>query len=272
MTTANSSSKWSDLAPRVLSAIAMAAIAIVAVALGNPVYLIMIGTVIGLSVGEFARLMQPETPRVYILLGILATIAIFVTGLGVDIADRSGGLIASRTLFLLIPPLLGTALIKRHKLLFLGYCSLIMLAGLGFVVMGPGKVLIWFLLIIIMSDVAGYFVGRTLGGPKFWPKVSPKKTWSGTIAGWVGALLIGLLGAGLGDFTPTEALFAPVIAFAGQMGDIAESAIKRKMNVKDSSNLIPGHGGVLDRFDAMIGASAVLLLLTGAASFMISAV
>ncbi|MDE9449016.1 phosphatidate cytidylyltransferase [Aliiroseovarius sp. Z3] len=271
MTSANPSSKWSDLAPRVLSAVVMAGIAIAAVALGNPVFLIMISVVIGLCVGEFGRILHPVPPRIFVLLGGLAAIAMFLAGQRFDMTTSSASLIAPTTLLLLLPPLLGAGLIKQHKLLFFGYCSLIMLAGLGFVVMGPEEILIWFLLIIIMSDVAGYFIGRMVGGPKFWPRVSPKKTWSGTIAGWVGALLIGLIAAGFGVFTLAEAMFAPLIAFAGQMGDIAESAIKRKMGIKDSSNLIPGHGGVLDRFDAMIGAAAVLVLLMGVASLMTSA-
>ncbi|MCK8463549.1 phosphatidate cytidylyltransferase [Aliiroseovarius sp. S1339] len=270
MKISNPSTNWSDLAPRVLSAIVLAAIAILAIALGNPIYLILIAVAIGLCVGEFARLLQPSTPKISVLLGGLATLAVFVAGSGINGADPGRGLVTAKTLTLLIPPLLGAVLIKEHRLLFLSYCSLIMLAGLGFIAMGPGPVLIWFLMIIIMSDVAGYFVGRTMGGPKFWPRISPKKTWSGTVAGWVGALLIGLLGATQGVFTPTEALFAPLIAFAGQMGDIVASAIKRKVGVKDSSNLIPGHGGMLDRFDAMIGAAGLLMVLTGAASLFVS--
>jgi len=114
---------------------------------------------------------------------------------------------------------------------------------------------------VVVSDVAGYFAGRSLGGPKFWPRIRPKKTWSGTIAGWVGAGIVGALFAG-----PTGAGLAlmPVsilVGFAGQMGDISESAIKRLREVKDSSNLIPGHGGVLDRFDAMLGAALLVVIL-----------
>ena len=271
MKSRNPSSNWSDLAPRVLSAIAMTAVAIIAVLLGDPIFLALIAVVIGLCIGELARLLIPAKPGVFVFLGVIATFAIFIAGFGFDEADPATRLITSKALLLLIPPLLGVALIREHRVLFLGYGALIMLAGLGFIAMGPGPILIWFLMIIIMSDVAGYFVGRTVGGPKFWPRVSPKKTWSGTIAGWVGALVIGLLAAAQGVFTPAEALFAPLIAFAGQMGDIVESAIKRAVNVKDSSNLIPGHGGVLDRFDAMIGAAAVLMLLIGAASLFGSA-
>jgi phosphatidate cytidylyltransferase len=90
-----------------------------------------------------------------------------------------------------------------------------------------------------------------LGGPKFWPAISPKKTWSGTVAGWLGAVAVGY-GFWAAGFGAWHLLWAsPFVAFAGQMGDIAESAIKRRTGVKDSSNLIPGHGGLLDRFDAL---------------------
>ena len=105
------------------------------------------------------------------------------------------------------------------------------------------------------------FAGRMIGGPKFWPAVSPKKTWSGTIAGWIGA---GALGAAFMPITGAGAtliLISMATSFASQMGDIAESAIKRKMGVKDSSRLIPGHGGVLDRFDGLIGAALLALVV-----------
>ena len=260
------SSKWSDLLPRVLSAVVMAIIAIADIALGNPYYLIMIAVVIGLCVGEFARLLQPDDKPTFVALGLIAGLSVVFGTYGYDGGDFLKDFISFRTLELFIPPIIGALLIKQYKALFFGYCLLIMLAGYGFMALGPSILLVWFILIIIVSDVAGYFVGRTVGGPKFWPRVSPKKTWSGTVAGWVGALAIGLIGASQGVFTPTEALFAPLIAFAGQMGDIIESAIKRKIGVKDSSHLIPGHGGVLDRFDAMIGAAGALMILSGIAA------
>lgn len=115
---------------------------------------------------------------------------------------------------------------------------------------------LWLLAVVIASDVMGYFAGRLLGGPKFWPSISPKKTWSGTTAGWIGALIVGW--AFSGTLGSVVILFSPIVAFAGQMGDIAESAIKRRAGVKDSSQLIPGHGGVLDRFDAVIFAALVV--------------
>jgi phosphatidate cytidylyltransferase len=141
---------------------------------------------------------------------------------------------------------------------------LILLAGYGMMQvrddMGFGW-LLWLVMVVVVTDVVGYFAGRAIGGPKFWPKVSPKKTWSGTGAGWIGAAIVGLLfsintGVGLQLVGISIA-----ISMASQMGDIAESGLKRTMGVKDSSNLIPGHGGLLDRFDGMLGASLFLLII-----------
>jgi phosphatidate cytidylyltransferase len=115
---------------------------------------------------------------------------------------------------------------------------------------------------VVVSDVMGYFAGRILGGPKFWPAISPKKTWSGTIAGWAGAIGVGILFWAMGYAPGGIVILSPLVGFAGQMGDIAESWIKRRTGVKDSSDLIPGHGGFMDRFDAMTGAVVLVMLLS----------
>ena len=111
----------------------------------------------------------------------------------------------------------------------------------------------WLALVVIASDIMGYFAGRFIGGPKFWPKVSPKKTWSGTIAGWIGAALVGAVLMLMGQASAEIIGISIALAIAGQFGDVAESALKRQMGVKDSSNILPGHGGMFDRFDAMLG-------------------
>ena len=148
----------------------------------------------------------------------------------------------------------------RDGAIALFYGAAILLAGAALIWLRcqpQGLVLtLWWLAVVIASDIMGYFAGRLLGGPKFWPRVSPKKTWSGTVAGWIGALIVGW--AFSGTLGSVVILFSPIVAFAGQMGDIAESAIKRRAGVKDSSNLIPGHGGVLDRFDAVIFAALIV--------------
>jgi phosphatidate cytidylyltransferase len=105
-----------------------------------------------------------------------------------------------------------------------------------------------------------------VGGVKFWPAFSPKKTWSGIVGGWFGAALLTYFMVQGGHISlPTEtALFVALcLSFASQLGDITESALKRASGVKDSSNLIPGHGGVMDRFDGLIGASLIYAAMLG---------
>lgn len=118
----------------------------------------------------------------------------------------------------------------------------------------------WIAVTAVQSDMLGYFVGKALGGPRFWPAISPNKTWSGTLAGWVGALVLALALVLTGHGSWWVLIAGPLLAFAGQMGDIAESALKRQTGIKDSSDLIPGHGGVMDRFDALTAAFLVALV------------
>jgi phosphatidate cytidylyltransferase len=108
------------------------------------------------------------------------------------------------------------------------------------------------LAIVWTTDILGYFAGRTFGGPKLLPAVSPKKTWSGAIAGTVGAMIIALVVAGLfGSFNKLAiVVIALVLSVLAQVGDMFESWVKRQFGVKDSSHLIPGHGGVMDRLDS----------------------
>ena len=171
---------------------------------------------------------------------------------------------------LVAPSLVLASRVPSNRAIAAGYGLLIVLGGFALGVVrseyGIG-VLLWLVVLVVISDVMGYFAGKSLGGPKFWPRVSPKKTWSGTIAGWVGAAAVGAVFA-IGSGVMTAVVMGSVLlAFAGQMGDIAESAIKRRTGVKDSSALIPGHGGVLDRFDGIIGAAAAFLLMSGLLGF-----
>jgi phosphatidate cytidylyltransferase len=114
---------------------------------------------------------------------------------------------------------------------------------------------LWVICCVIGSDVGGYFVGRTVGGPKLWPIISPKKTWSGIIGGWLLTIIITYIFIILFKEIEFYLLFFSIfISIFSQFGDLYESFLKRNAGIKDSSNLIPGHGGFLDRFDGMIGA------------------
>lgn len=113
--------------------------------------------------------------------------------------------------------------------------------------------------IVWSTDIFGYFGGRAIGGPKLMPAVSPKKTWAGAIAGTLGAMIVAVLVARLfGSFsTLAIAGVALLLSVCAQAGDLFESLVKRKFGVKDSSQLIPGHGGVMDRLDGFWAAAVV---------------
>jgi phosphatidate cytidylyltransferase len=119
------------------------------------------------------------------------------------------------------------------------------------------------LLVVWVTDIGGYFAGRGLGGPKLWPRVSPKKTWAGAIGGFAASLVIaaGAVALGAGKTGPLLLLGA-ALSIASQLGDLFESAVKRRFGVKDSSHIIPGHGGLLDRLDGFV-AAVVLAAIFG---------
>ncbi|MBI3933636.1 MAG: phosphatidate cytidylyltransferase [Acidobacteria bacterium] len=124
-----------------------------------------------------------------------------------------------------------------------------------------GPFYVMFALVVIWAgDTTAYFVGKNFGKHKSSPRISPNKTWEGTIASFVAALLVGLIAARYfwGDGYVEPLILAAALNVAGQFGDLAESALKRSAGVRDSSNLVPGHGGVLDRIDALLFAAPVL--------------
>lgn len=127
-----------------------------------------------------------------------------------------------------------------------------------------GWAAVLFVLVVVWAtDIAAFFAGRRFGGPKLWPRVSPKKTWSGAVGGLVAAIVAGGLTvwlAGAGGVPAGLALAVP-LSLATQAGDLLESALKRRFGVKDSSHVIPGHGGVLDRVDGLFGAAALAWLI-----------
>ncbi len=244
--------RWSDLAPRAASGVAMAAVGAGAIWAGGLIFAALVCVLGGLLTWEAARLFASNAPERAGIAGAVAlALALWLPGLFVLPLLVAAVLVAAETVPRARAPFAALALWALIGAWVIGVLRSD--AGLLWV--------LWLVLVVIASDVAGYFAGKALGGPKFWPRISPKKTWSGTAAGWVGAGLVGAVFAGpLGAGAGLIAL-SVAVGFAGQMGDIAESAVKRMQGVKDSSNLIPGHGGVFDRFDAMLGAALAVGLL-----------
>jgi phosphatidate cytidylyltransferase len=260
-----SSAGNSDLIPRILSAMVLAPLAIVVAWLpeefpllgtwcfglfwllaalavwwewnelvsgpGHRLIFLLGGAALTLSivVSEFGAA-RTRTPMLIIILGALA-VAVFAR------ADRrvwaSGGLLYAGVL--VIAPII---LRRDHDL---GLAAILFLFAL-----------VW------ATDIAGYFAGRAIGGPKLAPKISPNKTWSGAAGGLLGALIAGIAVAKL--FAIENVVFIGVVALLlsaiAQAGDLLESAIKRRFGAKDAGKLIPGHGGVMDRLDGFLAAAA----------------
>jgi phosphatidate cytidylyltransferase len=124
---------------------------------------------------------------------------------------------------------------------------------------------LWLFAVVWTTDIMAYFGGRLIGGPKLWPRVSPGKTWSGALVGAAsGALcgaLVGVLGAPSGVRLVPFLILGLAASIVAQLGDLFESAVKRRFGAKDSSHLIPGHGGMMDRLDGFVAAAAFAALV-----------
>jgi phosphatidate cytidylyltransferase len=246
---------WEDLTARVISGLGLVAAGLLVIWAGGHVLRIAFAGVAAGMVWELVRLLTPEARKSALAMAGAAGTALL------------GALYLPPLLalpLLLAPAMAGIAWVPRHRVLYLTFTAVIIVAAFGMVQLREVSGMIWLLwlvLVIVATDIAGYFAGRAIGGPKFWPRVSPKKTWAGTVAGWIAAALVGLAFS-----RSTEAGYGLIglsvaVSMASQMGDMAESAMKRRVGAKDSSSLIPGHGGLLDRFDGMLGGAVFLLLI-----------
>ena len=255
------SEKWSDLLTRIASAIVMVVIGIVGMWNGGDVFHLLVAVVSGLLVWELVGMVRPVRRTLQLVLGLIAAISAF---LGIWVSLPWG------LLFLIVPAIVGFFVLREFRLAYVCFTLMIMLGGYALMYIRDGVGfgwLLWLVAVVVITDVFGYFAGKMFGGPKFWPAVSPKKTWSGTAAGWVGAGLVGLLFSINTGLVLQLVVFSVALSMASQAGDIAESALKRRMGFKDSSKLIPGHGGLFDRFDGMLGAAVFYLLVSQTTGF-----
>ena len=246
---------WEDLKPRLITGAVLISVGILVIWLGGSVFAITAACVTGVMIWELSRMIAADKPAEAMQLGVLTAAVVLLA--------RNMPEIYALPL-LILPAIVGAARLPQHKAIFASYAVGIVLAGFGLALFRDvyGVVwLFWLVIVVACTDIAGYFAGRMIGGAKFWPSVSPKKTWSGVAAGWLAAGAVGFVFLRITDAGRDLIWISMVLSFASQLGDIAESAIKRKMGVKDSSDLLPGHGGLLDRFDAMLGAALFMLLV-----------
>ena len=245
---------FADLWVRVISAAVLVTIALVDFWQGG-IYvtlLVMLGT--GLMLWEYRRILTGAVRKSDLTFwvmggaGVLCVLGTGVRSLPVGLAILAAGVIA-------------LALVERERRLWMIAGLVYIAAAMAFLVelrrdpVQGFPLVLWLVSVVIAADVGGYFAGRLIGGPKLWVRVSPNKTWAGMLGGLVLAVAVGAAFYGSGHVSlPWIVLLSAVLALASQAGDLLESALKRRFGVKDSSSLIPGHGGLLDRFDGLLGA------------------
>ncbi|MDF0602257.1 phosphatidate cytidylyltransferase [Psychromarinibacter sp. C21-152] len=243
---------WGDLRPRLITGLVLAAAGAAVIWAGGAVFGLTAALVVAVMVWELSAMIAPEKGPEAVQLAVLSAAAILLARVLPPVFTLP---------LLLAPGLVGISLLKRRRFLVPVAVSLVLLGTYGLVWFRDTFGMVWMFWLVgtvVATDIAGYFGGRAIGGPKFWPRVSPKKTWAGIVSGWVAAVLVTLAMRGPGEAGAFIAL-AVVISFASQMGDVAESAVKRRAGVKDASGLLPGHGGLFDRFDALLGAALFMM-------------
>jgi len=248
----------SDLRQRVISGFLLAATAAIAVVLGGWVNALFVALGTGVMAWELTRM-----TRGVLGFRLVGAILAFVAGCAPPVVLEAFGLAPALITATLLSIVAGFGLARktpRPDLLALGIL-LLAYAGTFFVwlrdIEGQGlSIALWLALVVASADMGGYFVGRTVGGPKLAPVLSPNKTWAGALGGIAFAFVASeIFSLVVGADLLVLGILAALTAIVSQAGDLVESATKRRFGVKDSSTLIPGHGGVLDRFDALAAAS-----------------
>ena len=261
----------SDLGLRAASAAVLAPAALGAAYLGGPVFMAAAGAAGILAWFEWRRLLgRPVVDPAGIagIVGLVAVCALFATVGGVAAAAA-----ASATALLVAGVERGRLQARAAGLTGAGIILFVIVATLalrGDDAVGRATVF-WLFAVVWASDIGAYAAGRALGGPRLAPRISPAKTWAGAgggVAAAAGAsILLGWLMPLAGWVAERPALAVLAAAgvlgsIVGQLGDLAESAFKRRVGAQDSGRLIPGHGGILDRGDAYAAAAFALMLAT----------
>lgn len=248
---------WSDLGPRTISGLVLAAVTLVALYFGGIWFAALVGLVFAGTYREWEIMAGGRDPSLtgWIMIGAIAVSAITYVVIGTIGAVL---VLGAAALLCIVSP--GRARLWRvGGLIYLGLVviAVLLLRGSGSQGIFAGMfvaISVW------MTDSAAFFTGRQVGGMKLSPDISPSKTWSGALGG----LAMGTLGGTIIWLFVSPSpwwigmLLAALLSIVGQVGDLAESAIKRLFRVKDSSDIIPGHGGLMDRLDSLTLALLVL--------------
>jgi phosphatidate cytidylyltransferase len=260
------------LKQRVITGVIGGAAFVTLIVIGNIPFTVLMVALATIAMWELLRMKQIPA---YSLSGALGMIFMWVLLIPENIVTFDWIHIERLELFLLlIIVLLAMTVVTKNAFTF-DEAGFVILAsvyvGLGFHYfmyarfLENGLALIFFILILVWAtDSGAYFAGRRFGKRKLWPEISPKKTIEGSLGGTALALIIGTSYAifvPIFDSWMTTLMFMIVVSVTGQLGDLVESAFKRHYAVKDSGQVLPGHGGILDRFDSLIFVMPIIYLL-----------
>lgn len=255
---------FADVGMRTLSALVLAAIAIAATWTGGVVFRVLAVLGSALIFIEWMRMARADhtSPRWLIP-------AIALAALEISLFSRDSRAVLTVVLVGIVCSAVAGFFAGRN---YAGLAALVY-AGMSAVAFAflrdddrAGLIAILFLFAIVWAtDVMAYFCGRLFGGPKLAPSISPGKTWSGAAGGTAGGIAAAFVFAFCIGQRPTLGIGAAglLLSVVGQIGDLFESAVKRRYGVKDSSRLIPGHGGLMDRIDALVAAAFALYVIGG---------
>lgn len=265
--------KQSNLVTRILAALVLAPVVLAAIYFGGWVFAIALAAVGFIGLHEWQSLVGLKPRDRLQIAGHLCLAAVVAMVSLVGLAE------AMILLGVWTAAVLAMAMAAGHRHF--------LLVGLGIPYVGvPLVLMIWLrqqpeagyglimllFLVVWATDIGGYFAGRAIGGPKLAPRISPKKTWAG-LAGAAAAAAATAAGVALA-FGSTSLAMAAVLggllAVVAQLGDLVESALKRRFDAKDSGALIPGHGGILDRIDGLLAAApamAVIYIVTNGSAW-----
>ena len=252
---------WADLGPRVASAIVLVTVIATGLYFGGYIWAALAAAVFAITYREWEQMvtLKPIAPLGLMLGGLLALASLAYPAFG-----PGGTLVVAAVAVLL--SLFGERAVIVWRVGGIVFFAIVLIAVQELRGAVPAGVIAgWYLGIVIASnDTGAYFVGRVIGGPKLAPMISPAKTISGAVGGWLIGTLTGTIYWMI--FTPSPwwlgLVFSAVIGIVGQVGDLLESAIKRLFRIKDSGDIIPGHGGFMDRLDS-VTFGLILLVLIG---------
>lgn len=251
--------RFSNLQLRLLSAVLLGPLMLLFVGMGGVIYQAVLAAILLIGLYEWLRMAPVRVPLPLGIFAFGSFAALFLLGTYGHYAWATLGMVASSALLLTLMRGRGIdRLWVMSGLPFLTAC------GLGFLYLRAvpenGMMLVYFLVLTVWAtDTGAYFGGRTLGGPRMAPDISPRKTWAGSLCGLISGCAMGLgFAYFFGGKAILPALFlAAIISLASQAGDLFESWLKRRAGIKDSGGLIPGHGGMLDRIDGLVAAAAI---------------